>query len=268
MSEGPLMPKATAVWLVENTSLSFDQIADFCKLHPLEVKGIADGEVAVGIKGLDPIGTGPAHPRRDREGRRRDPNYRLRRARKVKLPEHEAHQEGAALYAGVAPPGPPERDPLASAQPSGVEGRADHASGRHHQDDHPAGPRPDPLELREPRARWTRSRSGCARRSTSTSRCSAPPRNGRPWSLRRHGQTLLPAEVSTAPEPRAGAVREVEPPRRPQEDEIDVELGVRQAQAAQASGGRRRVSLARATNLLSPRAGEGLRGSARRAERG
>ena len=58
MSEAPLMPKATAVWLVENTSLTFDQIAEFCKLHPLEVKGIADGEVATGIKGYDPISTG------------------------------------------------------------------------------------------------------------------------------------------------------------------------------------------------------------------
>ncbi len=55
MSNAPLMPKATAVWLVENTSLTFEQIADFCKLHPLEVKGIADGEVAAGIKGHDPI---------------------------------------------------------------------------------------------------------------------------------------------------------------------------------------------------------------------
>ena len=55
MSNAPLMPKATAVWLVENTSLTFEQIADFCKLHPLEVKGIADGEVATGIKGHDPI---------------------------------------------------------------------------------------------------------------------------------------------------------------------------------------------------------------------
>ena len=44
MSEAPLMPKATAVWLVENTSLAFDQVADFCKLHPLEVKAIADGD--------------------------------------------------------------------------------------------------------------------------------------------------------------------------------------------------------------------------------
>ena len=51
MSQGPLMPKATAVWLVENTSLAFEQIADFCKLHPLEVKGIADGEVARDIRG-------------------------------------------------------------------------------------------------------------------------------------------------------------------------------------------------------------------------
>jgi uncharacterized protein len=54
----PLMPKATAVWLVENTSLSFDQIAEFCGLHTLEVKGIADGDVAAGIKGLDPISNG------------------------------------------------------------------------------------------------------------------------------------------------------------------------------------------------------------------
>src|ERR1039457_1217154 len=54
----PLMPKATAVWLLDNTALSFDQIADFCKLHPLEVKAIADGDSAQGIKGLDPIQTG------------------------------------------------------------------------------------------------------------------------------------------------------------------------------------------------------------------
>lgn len=51
----PLMTKATAVWLVDNTMLSFPQIAEFCGLHELEVNGIADGEVAVGVKGLDPI---------------------------------------------------------------------------------------------------------------------------------------------------------------------------------------------------------------------
>ena len=53
-----LMPKATAVWLVDNTPLTFDQIAAFCNLHALEVQGIADGEVATGIKGVDPIATG------------------------------------------------------------------------------------------------------------------------------------------------------------------------------------------------------------------
>ena len=55
MSEAPFMPKATAVWLVENTTLTFKQIAEFCNLHELEVKGIADGDVAVGIKAYNPI---------------------------------------------------------------------------------------------------------------------------------------------------------------------------------------------------------------------
>ena len=53
----PLMQKATAVWLVENTSLTFRQIAAFCGLHELEISGIADGEVAQGIRGMDPIST-------------------------------------------------------------------------------------------------------------------------------------------------------------------------------------------------------------------
>ena len=55
MSDKPLMPKATAVWLVENTKISFKQIANFCDLHELEVKGIADGDVAKGIKAYNPI---------------------------------------------------------------------------------------------------------------------------------------------------------------------------------------------------------------------
>ena len=55
MPDGPFMPKATAVWLVENTTLSFKQIANFCNLHELEIKGIADGDVAKGIKAYNPI---------------------------------------------------------------------------------------------------------------------------------------------------------------------------------------------------------------------
>ncbi len=72
----PLMPKATAVWLVENTALSFDQIADFCKLHPLEVQAIADGEAAQSIKGLDPILTGQL-TREDIQRAEGDPAVRL-----------------------------------------------------------------------------------------------------------------------------------------------------------------------------------------------
>tara|TARA_B100001027_G_C16193327_1_gene297091 strand:+ start:37 stop:618 length:582 start_codon:yes stop_codon:yes gene_type:complete len=58
MSKAPLMPMATAVWLLDNTSLTFKQIADFCKMHEVEIKGIADGEVAKGIVGYNPIMSG------------------------------------------------------------------------------------------------------------------------------------------------------------------------------------------------------------------
>src|SRR5271165_7420686 len=83
----PLMPKATAVWLLDNTALSFDQIAEFCKLHPLEVKAIADGDAAQGIKGMDPIATGQLS-REEIEKAVADPSHRLKLADpKVRLPE-------------------------------------------------------------------------------------------------------------------------------------------------------------------------------------
>jgi len=86
MTATPLMPKATAVWLVENTSMSFEQIADFCHLHPLEVKAIADGESAITIKGLDPVLTGQL-TREDIDKAQKDPNYRLHMAdSKVRVP--------------------------------------------------------------------------------------------------------------------------------------------------------------------------------------
>jgi hypothetical protein len=87
MTQGLLMPKATAVWLVENTALTFEQIASFCSLHPLEVKGIADGEVATGIKGLDPVTTGQL-TREEIERAVKNPNAVLMLAeRKVRVPE-------------------------------------------------------------------------------------------------------------------------------------------------------------------------------------
>ena len=87
MAQQLLMPKATAVWLVDNTALSFDQIATFCKLHPLEVKAIADGESAQGIKGLDPISTGQLS--RDEIARAEgNPNHKLKLSEpKVRVPE-------------------------------------------------------------------------------------------------------------------------------------------------------------------------------------
>ncbi len=80
MSDAPLMPKATAVWLIDNTALTFDQIADFCVLHPLEVKGIADGDVAGGVRGIDPIAQHQL-TREEIEKAEKDSNYKMKLSR-------------------------------------------------------------------------------------------------------------------------------------------------------------------------------------------
>jgi hypothetical protein len=74
-----LMPKATAVWLIDNTTLTFDQIADLCGLHHLEVKGIADGDVAENMRGVDPISGGELTREEIQKGEE-DPEYRLKTA--------------------------------------------------------------------------------------------------------------------------------------------------------------------------------------------
>ncbi len=90
----PLMPKATAVWLVENTGLAFDQIAEFCGLHPLEVKGIADGDVAQGIKGMDPVTNGQL-TREEIARAEKDQTYRLKLAEsKVEIPQTAQTRKG------------------------------------------------------------------------------------------------------------------------------------------------------------------------------
>ena len=90
----PLMPKATAVWLLDNTALTFDQIAEFCKLHPLEVKAIADGDSAQGIKGLDPIQTGQLTREQITEAEA-NPDLRLTiTAPKVSVPSTERGKKG------------------------------------------------------------------------------------------------------------------------------------------------------------------------------
>jgi len=73
----PLMAKATAVWLVDNTTLSFKQIAEFCGMHELEVQGIADGDVATGVKGFDPVASSQLDPKEIEKGEK-DPGYKLK----------------------------------------------------------------------------------------------------------------------------------------------------------------------------------------------
>ena len=82
MNEIPFMPKATAVWLVENTTLTFKQIAEFCNLHELEIKGIADGDVAKGIKAYNPILAGQLS-REEIESCSKDPEKKLKLIKKV-----------------------------------------------------------------------------------------------------------------------------------------------------------------------------------------
>jgi uncharacterized protein len=87
----PLMPKATAVWLVENTSLTFDQIAEFCGLHPLEVQAIADGEVATQMLGLDPVANGQTTAA-EIERCQADPDARLKLLETAIPPQYQRHK--------------------------------------------------------------------------------------------------------------------------------------------------------------------------------
>ncbi|MDE1987181.1 MAG: DUF1013 domain-containing protein [Alphaproteobacteria bacterium] len=94
------MPKATAVWLVDNTSLTFEQIAEYCGLHPLEVKGIADEDVAKGIKGMDPVSAGQL-TREQIEDAEKNPKLRLKMAPpKHKMPA--VKQKKAPRYTPVS----------------------------------------------------------------------------------------------------------------------------------------------------------------------
>lgn len=89
----PLMPKATAVWLVENTGLTFEQIADFCGLHSLEIQAIADGEVAISMQGLDPVASGEV-TQEEIERCQQDAGLRLNPAKST-IPEIRTRPKGA-----------------------------------------------------------------------------------------------------------------------------------------------------------------------------
>ncbi len=91
-----LMPKATAVWLIDNTALTFAQIAEFCGLHHLEVKGIADGDVAAGVRGQDPIGAGQLSRDEIAKGEA-DPNYKIKKfeGRVIEIPQAKTKRRAA-----------------------------------------------------------------------------------------------------------------------------------------------------------------------------
>lgn len=90
----PLMPKGTAVWLLDNTTLTFEQIADFCGMHPLEIQGIADGEVAAGIKGQDPL-LGGELDQEEIDAAQKDSNYRMKLSERAKAHASRSKTKGA-----------------------------------------------------------------------------------------------------------------------------------------------------------------------------
>ena len=125
----PLMPKATAVWLIDNTTLTFEQIGDLCELHSLEVQGIADEEVAVGIVGASPIETGEL-TQAEIARCQNDPSARLVMA-KGELPVPVARSKEPALYAGLETSGSPGRHRLVAHPASRAWRCTDFQAGRH-----------------------------------------------------------------------------------------------------------------------------------------
>ncbi len=222
MSQGPLMPKATAVWLVENTSLSFDQIADFCKLHPLEVKGIADGEVAAGIKGMDPVASGQL-TREEIERAQSNPDYRLKMAvSKVKLPEVKSTKKG------------PRYTPVSRRQdrPNAILWLLrNHPELKDAQIMRLVGTTKTTIQQIRERTHWNSS-SLSPMDPVTLGLCSQMDLDfevqrsakDRPQvEAQDTGATLMPAEVTTAPEPEYEPFPDRTPPRPAREDTIDVD---------------------------------------------
>jgi hypothetical protein len=150
-----LMPKATAVWLVDNSSLTFEQIADFCGLHPLEVNGIADGEVARDIRGADPIGNGQL-TRDELEKAEKNPVYRL-----VAQKSRHAELLKPAKKTGRYTPVSRRQDrPVHSQSPGGDRWPDRHTFG-HHQGHDRIGSLAQPLELAKHQARRSRDPGAC-----------------------------------------------------------------------------------------------------------
>jgi hypothetical protein len=226
MSNAPLMPKATAVWLVENTSLTFDQIADFCKLHPLEVKGIADGEVAAGIKGHDPITSGQLTREEIARGEG-NPERRLSLApAKVRLPE-------------IKKPRGPRYTPLSRRQdrPNAILWLLrNHPELKDAQIMRLVGTTKSTLQAIRERTHWN-SANLSPLDPVTLGLCSqldldmevGRANKDRPQTVEEHSPSLLPIDVTTGPQPDVplshedvfGAARPA--PRHDEEEDIDVD---------------------------------------------
>ncbi len=225
MATAPLMPKATAVWLVDNTSLSFDQIAQLCNLHPLEVKAIADGDAAQGIKGLDPVLTGQL-TREEINAAEADPNYQLHIAEpKVRLPE-------------AKPKKGPRYTPVSRRQdrPNAILWLVrNHPELKDSQIMRLVGTTKSTIAAIRDRTHWN-SANLTPLDPVTLGLCSQidldlevqKAAKEKPVPVEEQGATLLPASVTTAPkeepEPRRAAVKKPPTTRR--------RCGVRQAQAA------------------------------------
>ncbi|WP_293867014.1 DUF1013 domain-containing protein [uncultured Alsobacter sp.] len=220
MSTGPLMPKATAVWLVDNTSLSFEQIADFCKLHPLEVKGIADGEVAAGIKGLDPVVAGQL-TREEIAKAEGDTGYRMKLAvSTVRLPEQK-RKKG------------PRYTPLSRRQdrPNAILWLLrNHPELKDAQIMRLVGTTKTTIQQIRDRTHWNAA-TLAPMDPVTLGLCSqidldfevARAAKDRPAVVEEASQTLLPAEVTTAREPVAQPFANLQAPKPKEEEALDVE---------------------------------------------
>src|SRR3954466_11440185 len=222
VQQAPLMPKATAVWLVENTSLSVEQIADFCKLHPRGGKGTAEGEVAAGIKGFDPVSNGQL-PREELDKAQADPDYRLKIAQsKVKLPEVKRTKKG------------PRYTPVSRRQdrPNAILWLLrNHPELKDAQIMRLVGTTKTTIQQVRDRTHWNSSTLspldpvtlGLASQIDLDFEVQRAAKDNPQPQPAESGQTLLPAEVSTAPAPPPEPFAKSEPSRRPQEDKIDVD---------------------------------------------
>jgi hypothetical protein len=139
----PIMAKATAVWLVDNTTISFKQIGDFCGLHELEVQGIADGDVAAGVKGFDPIVNNQL-TQEEIDKAEADPLHKLQLKFNPAAVGEEKRR--GPRYTPLEAAGPPGLDPVAGEVPSRADGWPDLETRRHDQADDPVDPRAHALE--------------------------------------------------------------------------------------------------------------------------